>query len=240
MKLVQISTISTILVIVLGIAMVAPGFIRTTPPLTAILSFSITDDENTPLWCEQLSNVLKKHNVKAIVFVTGQIADKYPTCITTFSHDVDIGSQTYHYLSLPSIKDYTVELEEVKNGKMAVDRAGNLHSSLFKSPYGETDQNIYSLLNRANISADFSYSTQYNLYQNGKFIKYDLTEYSGIDHSSNFFSSLSTTKPVLIDFDNSTPIDKIDKFVSELKSENIHFVTASELTSVPLTIWESK
>ena len=236
MKLVQVSAISTGIVIILGIAMVAPGFIRTNPPVIAMLSFSIIDDSNAPTWCNDLSDVLKKYNVKAAIFVTGRVAERDPTCVTAFPNNVDIGSQTYHYISLTSIQEYTAELEEVKNGKIAIDKAGNLDSKLFKAPYGATDENIYSLLNRANITTDFSYNNHYNSYYNGEFIKNDLIEYKGIEHSPNFFSSLTINKPVLIDFDNSTPIKQIDSFVSELKSTNIHFVSASDLTHTSLTI----
>ena len=115
---------------------------------------------------------LEDNHAHATVFVTGVIADRYPSCITAFPHYVDIGSQGYTYTSLNSISDYTLKLEDIRNGKQAIDDAGSIDSKLFKAPYGDVDENIYSLLRRSQIVAEFSYPDHYNLYQNNCFIKY--------------------------------------------------------------------
>lgn len=236
MKIVQVGAISTGIVIALGIAMVIPPFIRPGPPLTVLLTFSVLDENNAPDWCRDLSSVLKKHDIKATVFVTGRLADLYPECVTVFPDDADVGSQTYHYVSLALIPDYAVQLEEIKQGKQAVDSAGKLSSKLFKAPYGSTDENIYSLLSRSGIVADFSSNNQYNKYYDGQFIKFNLSTYDGKNHSVDFFRTLPVTEPVLIYFDNLTPVEKIDGFISKLKSRHIVFVDASELTGVDLTV----
>ncbi|HSD04456.1 MAG TPA: hypothetical protein VLB45_01725, partial [Nitrosopumilaceae archaeon] len=70
----------------------------------------------------------------------------------------------------------------------------------------------------------------------GNFIKFDLDEYDGNEHDTNFFRSHSVTNPVLITFDDSTSVEKIDNFISNLKSRNIVFVNVSELTGIELTI----
>ena len=244
MKLVHLGAISTGLVIAFGIAMVVPAFTRTpnyTPPLIVMLSFSVTDYDNSDDWCNNLSSIFKKYGVKATVFVTGKVADQYPECVTTFSNNIDIGSQTYSYVDLPSVPDYTAQLEEVRNGKQAVDYAGKLYSRIFKAPYESTDQNIYSLLTRSDIAADFSYHDQYNKYYNGQFIRFDLAVYEGNNHSADFFHSLTVSEtPILINFDNSTPVEQIDRFISELKSGNVRFVNASEVTGIDLTVREGE
>lgn len=244
MKLVHLGAISTGVVIALGIAMVVPAFTRTpnyTPPLLVMLSFSVSDYDNSDDWCNNLSSIFKKYGVKATVFVTGKVADQYPECVTAFSNNIDIGSQTYSYVDLPSIPDYTAQLEEVRNGKQAVDYAGKLYSRVFKAPYGSTDQNTYSLLTRSDIVADFSYDEQYNKYYNGQFIKFDLDVYDGSKYSPNFFHTLPVTEtPTLINLDNSIPIEKIDLFISQLKSGNVRFVNASEVTGIDLTIREGE
>ena len=126
------------------------------------------------------------------------------------NENIDIGSQTYTYANLTSIPDYTKQLSEVKSGKSAIDYVGKVDSKLFRAPYGSTDGNIYSLLSRSGILADFSYSNQYNKYENGQFIKYDAITYNPLSNQSNISNTLSSSngKNVLINFDNSIPLIK--------------------------------
>ncbi|MGH9921226.1 MAG: polysaccharide deacetylase family protein [Nitrososphaerales archaeon] len=240
----HLGAISTGIIIALGVVMVLPAFTRSpsySPPLPVMLSFSVTDDSNAPDWCKDLASIFKRYGVKATVFVTGKVAEQYPECVTVFPNNIDIGSQTYDYVDLTKIHDYTAQLEEVRNGKQAVDYAGKLYSRVFKAPYGSTDQNTYSLLTRSDIVADFSYDKQYNKYYNGQFIKFDLNVYDGSKYTPDFFRTLPVTEaPTLINFDNSIPIEKIDLFISQLKSGNVRFVNASEVTGIDLTIREGE
>jgi len=238
MKIQHVGAIVTGIVIALGIAMVLPAFVRANPPQLVLLSFSVVDEQNIPNWCQDLSSVLTKYNAKAAVFFTGKVAEKHPDCITNLPKYTDIGSQTYDYVSLTSIPDYETQLSEVKNGKAAIDKAGNLDSRLFRAPHGLTDINIYSILSRSDILADFSYSKQYNKYYDGQFIKFDLVSYNGTKYSPDFFRNVPENKPVLVNFDNSIPINKIDDFISHLKPDNVRFVSATDLTSLDLTVHE--
>ena len=236
MKIVHVGAIVTGIVITLGVVLILPEFIRPNPTQPILLSFSITNEKNLPNWCHDLSSVLTKQDVKAVVFVIGKVAERHADCVNGFPQNVDIGSESYDYISIPSISDYSTQLEEIKNGKAAVDKAGNLDSKLFRSPYGTTDANIYSLLTRSNILADFSYNTQYNKYYDGKFIKFNLVTYNGTKYYTSFFRNIPTDEPILVNFDNSTPIEQIDKFITEFKAENFRFVSATELTSLDLTV----
>lgn len=236
MRIVHVGAIVTGIVITMGVLLILPEFMRPSPTQPILLSFSITNEQNLPTWCHDLSSILTKYDVKATVFVIGKVAERHPDCVTVFPDNVDIGSESYDYVSLPSISDYSTQLQEVKNGKVAVDKAGNLDSKLFRAPYGATDVNIYSLLNRSNILADFSYSEQYNKYYDGKFLKFDLVTYNGSKYYTSFFRHVPADKPVLVNFDNSTPVPQIEEFISEFKSKNFRFVSATELTSLDLTI----
>jgi peptidoglycan/xylan/chitin deacetylase (PgdA/CDA1 family) len=241
MKIIQVGAISTGTVILLGLALVIPAFLQPPQQLLVLLSFSVLDQENTQQWCKELSSILSKQNVKAVVFVAGSTAEQYSECVSDFSNNVDIGSQTYDYVELTSISDYQVQLDQVKRGKIAVDRAGNLDSKLFKAPFGSTDENIYSLLNSSGILADFSYQNQYNKYYEDQFIKFDLVSYEGLEESTDYYQNLKPEGgPVVINFDNQTPVEKIDQFVSKLKSSHIRFVSASELTGIDLTVKEGE
>lgn len=237
MKLVNVGVISTGAVIILGIVMVVPAFFPPIQKLPILLTFTIDDDNNLPTWCDQLSSILKKHDARAVVFVSGKLAQKYPQCITGFSNKVDIGSSTYDYSQLTSISDYSKQLDEIQKGKSAVDTAGKLNSKIFKAPYGSVDDNIYSLLIRSGILADFSYDNQYNKYYNGQFIKFDLISYDGNKVTSTFIDGLEPDKGIIsINYDNSTPVEKIDEFISKLDLGKIKFFNASDITGVDLTV----
>jgi len=237
MKIIYAGVISTGSVIILGIALVMPIFFSPTQLLPVILSFDVVDQTNLPQWCNELSSVLKKYDIKSVVFVSGKVAQQHPQCVTDFSNKIDIGSETYDYVPLTSIQDYSQQLEEIKKGKLAVDITGNLDSKLFRAPYLTVDGNIYSLLTRSGILADFSYKQQYNKYYDNKFLKFDLFSYDGTETSPTFIQGLSKNNgPVFIYFDNTTPTEKIDDFISKLKSSNVKFLNASDLTGLDLTV----
>jgi len=239
LKLVHAAAISTAVVIALGIAMIAPTFVQPAKPennLRILVSFSVIDYANVSQWCTDLSSILKTKNIKSAVFFTGKVAEQNPECVTVFDDDVDIGSQTYSYVNLSSISDYTVQLDEVRKGKFAVDDVGQLCSKLFRAPYGSTDGNIYSLLSESGIVADFSYENQYNVFISGQFIKFDTTSYKGSEYSADFFKTIpKTERPIILTFDNTTPISQIDDLLSELQKSNVQFINASETTGLSLT-----
>lgn len=241
MRLKLIATIATALVIVAGFIMISPLFLgsnasQNTQKQRVMLSFSISQHAGSARWSRDLSAVLNAYRIGAAVFIAGSVAEQFPQSISYFSDRVDIGNQTYSNADLTGISDYSVKLQEVREGKQAVDRAGNLDSRLFRAPFGATDQDIYSLLSRSGILADFSYDGQYNVYQGGQFIRYDAVVYKGREHSPEFFSMLpGTPVPLIIVFDDSDSISSIKDFLSGLKMKDFEFVNASQLVGFALT-----
>lgn len=146
-------TIATAGVIILGIFTIFPMFLHPEPRQLVLLSFSIENDQNLPSWCSEIFSILKKYNTGAAIFISGSVAEKFPSCITFVPENIDVGSQGYNYVEIPSISDYSKQLEEIQKGKEVIDRISGFESKLFKSPYGKTDANIYSLLSRAGILA---------------------------------------------------------------------------------------
>ena len=230
---------ATALVIMAGLAMISPAFFRLNniePKQKVMLSFNVSESADIVQWCKDLSSLLNRHNLGASVFIVGKVAEQYPQVVSSFGDKVDIGSQTYSDLNLTDISDYSVKLQEVKDGKMAVDNAGNLNTRVFRAPLGATDGDIYSLLSRSGILADFSYETQYNVYKDGQFVKYDALVYEARNYSTDFFSTLSqATKPIIIVFDNGYPISDVEAVILGLKKADVEFVSASELTGLTLT-----
>jgi peptidoglycan/xylan/chitin deacetylase (PgdA/CDA1 family) len=220
--------------------MVTPTFVKPEQlesRLRIMLSFSVAGSANISQWCTGLSSILEAMDVKAAIFFAGRVADEHRQCVTLFSNSVDIGSQTYNYVDLAPISNYTLQLEEVKNGKYAVDFAGHLYSKLFKAPFGSTDESIYSLLDQSGIIADFSYQDHYNIFVKDKFLRFDCKSYDGSEYPAEFFTSIQREKsPILLNFNNTTPISYINDFVSKLKAASIQFVNASELAEQNLTL----
>jgi len=242
MKITYAGAISTAAVILLGMVLIIPAFSPPSPPdnyrQRVLLVFSVADEGDASEWLLDLSFTLNKHQVPATVFVSGKLASSHPECIVAFADNVDIGSRTYSYVELPAIPDYLIQLEEVENGKNAVDTAGNLNSKLFMAPFRETDDEIYSLLSRSGIIADFSYTDHYNKFHNGQFIRFEIESYDGSEYSADFFLHIETEEPIMILFESDTPVTRIDDFIAILKSGKTHFINASEITGLNLTLRE--
>jgi hypothetical protein len=243
MKIRRTGIIVISVLILVGIVILLPIYLQERPRPTLMFSFNIVNNENIPNWCNELSSTLQRYDIKATVFITGELAKANPSCVSLFANNtnLDLGSSTYNYSDLASISDYSIALQQVKGGKMMVDNISKLDSKVFRAPYGSTDENIYSLLTNSGILADFSYTNQYNKYEDGQFIKYDLIAYNASSSPSNdllnSLSSSSKNKPVMVVFNNSVPINQVDSFIANTKSKigDIDFVNASALTNITLS-----
>ena len=241
MKLFPVAVISTVLVIAVGVGLVSQVFltIADVPKQDVMISINVNDDPNLPQWCNELSSVLDATAIRATVFVAGKVAEEHPGCIEKLAANdrLDIGSQTYSYVSLPSIQDYTIQLEEVRNGKNSVDNTAKVDSRLFKAPFGKTNDEIYSLLNRSGIIADFSYHDHYNKYYEGQYIWFNVTSYEVTRHEPSYYNTLALTDtPLIINFDTSGQIFQLRDLVLQLQGGHFRFVNASDLTQLELTV----
>ena len=238
LKLTHAAIISTTLIITFGILIVAPSFVRPNgdQKLKIMLSVNIIDPGNVVAWCRDLTAFLKQNGISATIFFSGKIAEMFPESVRGFPSNIDIGSETYNCVDLASLRDSSLQLEEVDKGKFMVDIAGNLSSKAFKAPFGSTDESIHLLLRTSGILADFSYDNHYNVRADEQFIKYGCSAYDGYEHCADFFMSLPRTgKPVILNFNNTLPVSTIIELVSQLKGNDVEFVNASQLTGLSLT-----
>jgi peptidoglycan/xylan/chitin deacetylase (PgdA/CDA1 family) len=240
LKLKYAATFAKVLVIVVGLVLISPIFLsqaEADSKQKIMLSFSVFEPSSAAEWCTNLSIILNKYGIAATVFIVGKVAEQYPQTVTCFNEKIDIGSQTFSGVNLTSILDYSVKLQEIQQGKIAVDNAGNMYSKVFRAPYGATDEDIYSLLYRSNITADFSYESQYNLFYDTKFVKMESRNYEGINCSPEFINSLLKERiPIIITFEDACSTSSIDYFLSTLERSKFDFLNASELTGYELTI----
>jgi peptidoglycan/xylan/chitin deacetylase (PgdA/CDA1 family) len=240
LKLKHAAIITTSLVILAGIILIIPFFLprggNAQPTPKIMLSFSISQSAEVENWCQELASFLNAHDLEASVFFVGQVAEQHPRSLSAFSKRIDIGSQTYSNAALPAIADYSLKLREVQRGKAAVDSAGHLSSRIFRAPFNATDTDIYSLLSRSGILADFSYPGQYNLYQNGQFIKYEADVLEGRDYTPDYFLKRpKPARPLIINFDNIYPIAGLEKLLANITSGDYEFVNASTLVGSVMT-----
>ncbi len=237
MKLIHFSGIATGLVLILGILMVLPPYLQESQSTNpTLLSFSIVTDSNLPQWCHSLHDVLQQQNVKGIIFVSGVHASENPDCVKKLSNVIEIGSQSYHYSDISTISDYSLQLQEIKQGKETIDTIGGFDSKAFKAPYGGTDDNIYSILDRSKILVDFSPQNQYNKYHDGQYLWFEI---NSINVNQNNIQQIkkelseSKTIPVVLNLDNTIPTSNIDSLISALKPD-VSFVSASDLVGYDL------
>jgi hypothetical protein len=240
LKLRHAAMIATLLVIVAGAALISPLFLRryesNEPKPRVMLSFSILPGSDVLPWCRDLASLMSAHDIGGSVFFAGTVAEQYPECLAYFGNRVDIGSQTYSNTDLTTIADYSIKLQEVQQGKTAVDRAGHLYSRIFRAPFGDTGPDIYSLLNRSDIQADFSYDQQYNVFRQDQFVRYEASVFNGDDSSRKISLSLfDMVRPNIIFFDSSHPVSSIKDFLTGIQTKRIIFVNASELAGYNLT-----
>jgi peptidoglycan/xylan/chitin deacetylase (PgdA/CDA1 family) len=228
------------MVIAVGFVLISPLYFHpadSNGKQEIMLSFSVTHPDNSVEWCKNLSSILDQYNLSATVFIVGQVAEENPQTVTVFGDKVDIGSLTYSNVNLTSIYDYSLKLHEVTKGKEAVDQAGNLDSKSFQAPAQATDEDIYSLLSRSGILADFSYNSQYNVYQNDQFIKFEaITVQAQSSQPETILNRASTNQPLIIQFDDTCPSTYIAGFIESLVTGDFEFVNASELTGLALTV----
>lgn len=235
--------IITGIIIVLGVALLYPALRLDTKLGTdntiksdkvILLTFNIINSSNMPSWCYDLSRFLQDNKIHSTVFIPGVLADAYPSCISSFGTNIDIGSMSYTYEKLTSISAYPDQLSQVMNGKRAIDQKGGINSTLYRAPYGIVDQNIYSLLARSHIIADFSYADHYNIYTDGlsgkTFYRFPITTLPNLKN----IQSSSPDTPWMVNFYNYDPIINIQNLINST-SESYRFISTSELTNLELT-----
>jgi len=245
--------IITAIIIVFGIALLYPA-LKLETKFTAndlpagnqsasnqqmvLLTFNIVNSSNMPNWCYEISKFLQGNKVHSAVFIAGDVADKYPTCVTRFGSDVDIGSTSYTYNNITSIPDYIAQLNAIKQGKKSIDVLAMVNSTSFRAPYGDVDENIYSQLVRSQIVADFSYRDHYNVYTNGSsgktFYRLPLTTINNLSELQKIIPNPDI--PLMINFYNYQPLRNIEESINSTSKSNYQFQSASELTKMNLTL----
>jgi peptidoglycan/xylan/chitin deacetylase (PgdA/CDA1 family) len=237
------AVLASAIVIGLGVLYALPPYLKAIESSQKVpevlLSLSITSDQNMPDWCRDIADFVNNNHLKAVVFFSGEVAEQYPECVRDFSADVDIGSSTYSYEKLSAERDYLNQLEDIRKGKAVIDSIAGINSKVFKAPHGYTDDNIYSLLSRNGITADFSREGSFNRFDNEKFIFNELKTFKLSNSSADEIETELSHKgsdQIQITADNSMSAEEITSLVARiLDNHDSSFTNASDLTALNLT-----
>lgn len=115
---------------------------------TEIKKIAITfDDGPHPKYTPILLDELKKRNVKATFFVTGQNAEAYPEIIERMQKDGHvIGNHTYHHIQLTkgNLSQFKEELQSTNQILYQITQKEIIY---VRPPYGEWDKSLEKELN---------------------------------------------------------------------------------------------
>jgi len=224
--------IITAIIIVVGVVLIYPALRLDSHVVQnqVLLTFNIVNSTNLPTWCTDLSRFLQDNNIHSTIFITGIMADTYPNCVASLGKNNDVGSMTYSYDTITNL-NYTGQLNQIMDGKAAVDKQGRLNSTIFKAPHGIVDDKIYSLLTRSHIIADFTYKDHYNIYTNGLsgkiFYRFPMTSLGNMSDSK--LSGRDQNIPVMVNIYNYDSMNKVQEFINSASKNPHQFVSASEL-----------
>lgn len=107
----------------------------------------LTIDDGPSSRTQEIINILKKHNAKAIFFVNGMHDRGHPQVIeNTAKEGFAVGNHTWSHLNLKKEKDIQIiENEIIKNGELITIRTGT-NPRFFRAPYGESNAFIRKLV----------------------------------------------------------------------------------------------
>lgn len=111
------------------------------------------DDGVEPGQTEKVLDILKKHEIKALFFVVGHKAERYPHLVRRIVDEGHmVGNHSYShtpFFPLKSTKNIVAELERTN---VILSKICNLEKiDYFRAPYGVTNPNIARAIKRLNL-----------------------------------------------------------------------------------------
>ncbi|SDH88148.1 polysaccharide deacetylase family protein [Nonomuraea jiangxiensis] len=112
------------------------------------LTFDDGPGEHTPT----LLKLLKKEKVKATFFLVGKRVVQRPALARqALAEGHAIGNHTYSHASLPTRLDNEI-LDELKVNQEVIEKATGYRPTMYRPPYGHTDQRVLTLANQVNLA----------------------------------------------------------------------------------------
>lgn len=100
------------------------------------------DDGPDPRWTPQVLDVLKKHDARAVFFITGTMASRHPDLVQRMVDEGhEIGLHTFNHPDLSLQTKSRVDWELSQN-QLALAGAAGIRTSLFRPPYSSFAHNM--------------------------------------------------------------------------------------------------
>ncbi len=117
-------------------------------PMKCVLTF---DDGPNILYTPKILDILKEYSVKAIFFLTGQNAEKYPELVQRIDAEGhQVGNHTYSHPRLISLSDEEVKTE-ITRTQIILEDIIHKKPLLFRPPYGEYDTRVQAACDAENL-----------------------------------------------------------------------------------------
>ncbi|MFF6951713.1 bifunctional polysaccharide deacetylase/glycosyltransferase family 2 protein [Streptomyces iakyrus] len=100
------------------------------------------DDGPDPMWTPKVLDVLKKHDARAVFFITGTMASRHPDLVQRMVDEGhEIGLHTFNHPDLSLQSKSRVDWELSQN-QLALAGAAGIRTSLFRPPYSSFAHNM--------------------------------------------------------------------------------------------------
>ncbi|MBD9728809.1 glycosyltransferase [Streptomyces caniscabiei] len=109
------------------------------PDYELVLTF---DDGPDPRWTPKVLDMLKKHDAKAVFFITGTMASRYPDLVQRMVDEGhEIGLHTFNHPDLSLQTKDRIDWELSQN-QLALAGAAGIRTSLFRPPYSSFSERM--------------------------------------------------------------------------------------------------
>ncbi|MEU4462964.1 bifunctional polysaccharide deacetylase/glycosyltransferase family 2 protein [Streptomyces sp. NPDC024017] len=109
------------------------------PDNELVLTF---DDGPDPMWTPKVLDVLKKHDARAVFFITGTMASRHPDLVQRMVDEGhEIGLHTFNHPDLSLQTKSRIDWELSQN-QLALAGAAGIRTSLFRPPYSSFAHNM--------------------------------------------------------------------------------------------------
>ncbi len=174
-------------------------------------------------YTEQILDVLRDNNVKAVFFVTGPYLDRNPELIRRMIEEGhEVGNHTVHHYSLPEKTQSVIESEILELDRVFYEKYGK-HMRTLRPPRGEYNEATLEVargLNHTCIMWSFAYEDWLLNKQRGTEYAYKMV----MDHLHNGAVLLLHA----VSKDNANALDRI---IKDAKKQGYSFGTVDELLS---------
>ncbi|MGN9836591.1 polysaccharide deacetylase family protein [Nonomuraea sp. H19] len=208
-------------------ALLAASLAMTSMPATALQArvdcarvkcLALTFDDGPGTTTPALLKILGKAGAKATFFLVGKQVEKRPEIAAqVVKQGHAIGNHTYSHASLPTLRDDEI-LEELKVTQEVIGQATGQQPTMFRPPYGHTDERVLGLADEANLAQVLWTATTLDWQlRDAKKIKAAVLRLAGRDGVILMHDTVPAT------------VKAMPEIVTELKKRGYHLVTVPTL-----------